>query len=103
MPLLFEVSSFESRVSVPSFEAGMAAEKELNGLDLIDNIYTFVAENRYPEGATVGQKRTIRRKAAKFEVCDGELFYKKTTKDEIRRKKRRSRPRKRYQSIAPAE
>ena len=42
----------------------------------------FVTENRYPEGATVGQKCTIRRKAAKFEVCDGELFYKKTTKDE---------------------
>ena len=46
-----------------------------------------MAENRYPEGATVGQKRTIRRKAAKSEVRDGELFYKKTMKDEIRRNK----------------
>ena len=60
----------------------MAAEDELDGQDLIDNIFIFVTENRYPEGATVGQKRTIRRKAAKFEVREGELFYKKTTKDE---------------------
>ena len=77
-------SSFESHdhFFVRFFEAGMATEDDLNSQDLIDNIYTFVTENRYPEGATVGQKRTIRRKAAKFEVCDGELFYKKTTKDE---------------------
>ena len=45
--------------------------------DLVDKAYTYVTEVRYPEGCLPNQKRTIRKKAAKFVVGNGELMYRK--------------------------
>ena len=38
--------------------------------------YTYLREKTYPDGRSETRKRVIRKKAAKFEVKDGELYYK---------------------------
>ena len=45
--------------------------------DLVEDVYIYVTEQRYRDGATENRKRAIRNKAKKFEVRNGELFYKK--------------------------
>ncbi len=42
---------------------------------LIANVYDYLAENRYPVGASTNKKRIIRRKAQRFNVRNGELLY----------------------------
>ena len=37
-------------------------------------------DRQYPENCSKNQKRTIRRKASRFEVADGELYLKKKKK-----------------------
>ena len=43
---------------------------------LIEQAYTYLREKTYPDGWSETRKRVIRKKAAKFEVKDGELYYK---------------------------
>ena len=38
---------------------------------------SYLRETEYPEGATVNQKRVIRKKAAKMMLMDGEVFMRK--------------------------
>ena len=45
--------------------------------DLLEKAYIYLTERRYPENSSSNDKRIIRRKAAKFNMRDGELFYKK--------------------------
>ena len=44
--------------------------------DLVELAYQYAVNQSYPEGCSDSRKRTIRRKAKKFAVIDGELFYK---------------------------
>ena len=46
--------------------------------DLLEKACVYLLEGSYPEGSKPNEKRVIRRKAAKFEVRNGELWYKKT-------------------------
>lgn len=46
--------------------------------DLLEKACVYLLEGSYPEGSKQNEKRVIRRKAAKFEVRNGELWYKKT-------------------------
>ena len=48
--------------------------------DLLEKacVYLDLLEGSYPEGSKLNEKRVIRRKAAKFEARNGELWYKKT-------------------------
>ena len=46
--------------------------------DLLEKACAYLLEGCYPEGSKPNEKRVIRRKAAKFEVRNGELWYKKT-------------------------
>ena len=51
--------------------------------DLIEEVYDYMTRKRYPVGCTEGRKRSIRRKAAKFVVKDGELYFKKKQKGKV--------------------
>ena len=47
---------------------------------LLDEAILYITEKRYPEEASENRKRAIRRKAKKFEIQGGELFYRDTRK-----------------------
>ena len=46
---------------------------------LIEQAYTYLREKTYPDGCSEMRKRMIQKKAAKFEVKDGELYHKQKT------------------------
>lgn len=48
--------------------------------DLVQEVYVYLTERRYPSNSTEARKRSIRRKAAKFSIRDGELYFKKKKK-----------------------
>ena len=52
------------------------AQAEERTEQLIEQAYTYLREKTYPDGCSETKKRVIRKKAAKFEVKDGELYYK---------------------------
>ena len=43
---------------------------------LLREAYIYLTEKKYPAGCTNLRRRVIRKKVLKFEVKDGELFYK---------------------------
>ena len=45
--------------------------------DLIEIVYAYLVTKQYPENVKKNEKRTIRRKANRFEVIDGELYLNK--------------------------
>ena len=47
---------------------------------LLEDAYLYITTSAYPEGCTDSRKRVIRKKAKKFHVSEGELFYKKKQK-----------------------
>ena len=50
-----------------------------------EQIYLYITANEYPEDSSEGRKRAIRKKAKKFMVRDGELYYKQgETKHKVR-------------------
>ena len=44
------------------------------GGDLVQEAYSYLTEHRYAPGCADSRKRSIRKKAGKFVVRDGELF-----------------------------
>ncbi len=48
--------------------------------NLLDAVYNYLSEGRYPVEASADKKRSVRRKAKKFAVKNGELFYLKKVK-----------------------
>ncbi|KAL5497543.1 hypothetical protein EMCRGX_G014031 [Ephydatia muelleri] len=48
--------------------------------NLVEEAYQYLRRKSYPAGASEGRKRCIRRKAAKFVLKNGELFFKKMNK-----------------------
>ena len=48
--------------------------------DLVDQAYQYITTNSYPPGCPENRKRTIRKKSKRFQVRDGELFYKEMRK-----------------------
>ena len=53
------------------------------GGDLIEEVYEYMTQRLYPLGCTERRKRTIRRKANKFVLKDGELYFKKKQKGKV--------------------
>ena len=58
----------------------MDEDEALEADRLLDEAMLYMVENRYPEEATENRKRIIRRKAKKFEIQDGELYYRDNRK-----------------------
>ena len=52
--------------------------------NLVEEAYQYLRRKSYPAGASEGRKRCIRRKAAKFVLKNGELFFKKMNKGKVR-------------------
>ena len=42
---------------------------------LLEGVVHYISTGEYPSGCSENQKRSIRRKAKKFQIKDGELFY----------------------------
>ena len=55
-------------------------DKAQHEQQLLEEAFAYRTEGKYPEGASDNKKRVIRKKANKFEVKDGELFYKQNYK-----------------------
>lgn len=55
-----------------------ASETEV--VDLVEAAYQYITDTSYPDGCSKEQKRTIRRKATKFVVRNGVMFFKKKKK-----------------------
>ena len=53
------------------------------GGDLVQEAYIYLTEHHYPQDCTNVRKRSIRKKAGKFVVRDGELFFKKRRKGKV--------------------
>ena len=53
----------------------MAERDGFDEFDLLDEVYLYIVEKRYSKECTATRKRQIRKKAEKFVVNDGELFY----------------------------
>ncbi len=53
-------------------------------VDLDDAAYLYLKEKRYPEGCSVTRKRAIRKKADRFIIRDGVMFFKKMKKRGVR-------------------
>ena len=53
--------------------------------DLLENVFIYLTEGRYQEEMSANQKRVIRKKAANFEIENGEMIFKKKCrgKDEV--------------------
>ena len=43
--------------------------------DIVEQVYVYKTKNQYPDGARESKKRVIRKKAKRFVVKDGELYY----------------------------
>ena len=54
------------------------------GRDLVQEAYVYLTEHRYPPGCISSRKRSIRKKAGKFVVREGEMFFKKKRKGKVR-------------------
>ena len=50
-------------------------------VDLVQDVYTYLTEHHYPPHCKEAGKRAIWRKAKRFVICDGELFFLKQKKN----------------------
>ena len=62
-------------IVVRKFQMENAAD---GGEDLIEQACLYLMAKRYPDSCTASRKRQIRQRAKKFEIVDGEVFYKPT-------------------------
>jgi hypothetical protein len=59
-------------------------EKESDSdLKLVESAYQYITDKTYPPGSTKNEKRSIRRKADKLVVVNGELLYRKKDGSEV--------------------
>ena len=59
-------------------------EGEPSDISMIGDVYNYLKEGVYRKGATSSRKRVIKRKAAKFQIKHGEIYYKQTTNTKVR-------------------
>ena len=51
--------------------------------ELVEQAYIYLTSTTYPPGCDENRKRVIRKKAKKFELKDGELYYKQKQKSKV--------------------
>ena len=71
------MSSFEEGVSLSTMDA------EERDQELVEQAYVYLTSTTYPPGCDENRKRVIRKKAKKFELKDGELYYKQKQKRKV--------------------
>ena len=63
-----------SRKDTPPKETRVDQQTD-SDLKLIEHAFYYITEKKYPPECTKNNKRSIRRKAEKLNVVNGELFY----------------------------
>ena len=63
--------------------ADSSEEGDAKCRDLVEEAYEYLVRKVYPVGASVARKRCIRRKAQKFVVKDGEMYFKEKKKGKV--------------------
>ena len=58
-------------------------ESEERDQELVEQAYSYITTSTYPPECTENRKRVIRKKAKKFELKDGELYYKQKQKGKV--------------------
>ena len=53
-------------------------DDEVEDDELIDQVFSYLVSNVYPDDSSEYKKRVIRKKAKKFLVIKGELFYRQS-------------------------
>lgn len=51
--------------------------------ELVEQAYMYLTAGTYPAGCSENRKRVIRKKSKKFELKDGELYYKQKQKGKV--------------------
>ena len=59
-------------------------EEEAVNVDLIEGVYLYLTESRYPQRYSVTNERAVRKKAQKFVVRHCVLFFKKKKRGKVR-------------------
>lgn len=59
----------------PNYYMVASVLDECDGLPWYTDIKNFICESKYPEGANEKDKRAIRRLAAQFILCEGDLYH----------------------------
>ena len=58
-------------------------ERHERDQELVEQAYVYLTSTTYPPGCDDNRKRMIRKKAKKFELKDGELYYKQKQKRKV--------------------
>ena len=59
-------------------------DQEMNhSINLVDAAYLYITESKYPEECTETSKRSIRKKAKKFVVREGVMYFLKKKKHKV--------------------
>ena len=58
-------------------------DSEERDQELVEQAYAYLTTSTYPSGCTENRKRVVRKKAKKFELKDGELYYKQKQKGKV--------------------
>ena len=69
-----------------SFKEGVSQsnmDTEERDQELVEQAYVYLTSATYPPGCDENRKRVIRKKAKKFELKDGELYYKQKQKRKV--------------------
>ena len=75
-------SSSRKETETPNPETGVDQQTD-SDLKLVEHAFYYITEKSYPPECTKNDKRSIRRKAEKLNVVNGELFYKKKDGNEV--------------------
>ena len=75
-------SSSRKETETPNPETGVDQQTD-SDLKLVEHAFYYITEKKYPPECTKNDKRSIRRKAEKLNVVNGELFYKKKDGNEV--------------------
>ena len=58
-------------------------ESEERDQELVEQAYSYITTSTYPPECTENRKKVICKKAKKFELEDGELYYKQKQKGKV--------------------
>ena len=61
----------------------MSFDETEESVDLVHDVFQYLKDGKYPDSCTLSHKRIIRRKAKRFELSDGVLFYKQKRKNQV--------------------
>ena len=74
--VLESIQSDEDKCIMAESEVRTDREAEKDEIKIYDEVYDYLFNSSYPEGASKAEKCVIRKRAKKFQLVDGVLHYK---------------------------